>query len=511
MAPLTGQFVSVSLTSNDRERPFVTTGDAWTAQGENAEMTARQPYPFGILLALCLAESTVTFETSMIFAALPKLIRTFGDPFMAGQLVAVHPLVAAATAPVVGRLGDLWGRKSMVLITLSLALIGSLISAYSEDFVLVLIGRAMQGFSVTVLSLGIGLLRENLDMGRLPMSIGFLTTAQGLGSVMGLILGGMIVDNFSWHWLFVASAVLVGVSLLACWAWIPARKAPRLPFNIDWSEALLPMPAIALVMIAIGLTKTNPVLSAPVLGTLAAGLLIFAYWGRRALRASNPFIDLRLFTIRNFAVSNAATLLLAAGTMQVVYILSAYIQSPLWTGVGLGMTATAAGLAKIPSHCLTITAGPLVSWQASRFGHRSAVATSCLVAAVGWFYAMLLPGRLIEIVILLMIVSYGTTMIVTALTNAVVDTVPEERTSEAVGTMLVVRGFGSAVGAQIIAVTLSLFTIADPHGGSLFPTAESYRLTMGWIAATTIVALAIGLLLPPGRRKVEPVAVLAGE
>jgi MFS family permease len=462
-------------------------------------MKDRQPYPLGLLLALCVAESTVTFETSMIFAALPKLIRTFGDPFMAGQLVAIHPLIAASTAPVVGRLGDLFGRRPMIIILLLLALVGSLISAFSENFTLVLLGRAMQGFSVTVLSLGIGLLRESLDSKRLPISIGFMTTAQGIGGASGLIFGGMIVDNYNWHWLFAASAVLVAAALLLCWVWLPGRKIVRTAIRIDWIEALLPMPAIGAVMYAIGLAKSHAILSPQVLGTLAAGLAIFAFWGRRALRAKDPFINLRLFTNRDFAISNAATLLLAAGTMQVVYILSTYIQSPLWTGVGLGMTATAAGLAKLPSHCLTVTAGPLVSWQASRFGHRAAVLTSCLVALVGWLYAMTLPGQLIEIIILLTITSYGTTMIVTALTNTIVDTVPEERTSEAIGTMLVVRGFGLAIGAQLIAVSLSLFTVPAPDGGALFPTAEGYRLTMGWISAATLIALFIGLLLPKGR------------
>jgi MFS family permease len=460
----------------------------------------RQGYPIGIILALGLAESTVTFETSMIFAALPKLIHTFGDPFLAGQLVAIHPLIAASTAPVVGRLGDLLGRKPMTLALLVLALIGSVISAVSDNFALVLAGRAMQGLSVTVLSLGIGILRENLDMNRLPVSIGLLTTSQGIGAASGLIFGGMIVDHFNWHWLFVASAALISVSALLCWIYLPNRKIVRGPISIDWIEALLPIPAIACVMIAIGLTKSNPILSPQVMITAAAGLLFFALWARRALRAAKPFIDLRLFAIRNFAVSNAATVLLAAGTMQIVYILSSYIQSPAWTGVGLGLTATAAGLAKLPSHMITVTAGPLVSWQATRFGHRAAVMTSCLVAVTGWLYAITLPDRLIEIVVLLTVASYGTTMVVTAVTNAIVDIVPEERTSEAIGTMLVVRGFGLAVGAQLIALSLSAFTVAAPDNGALFPTAEAYRMTMGWIAGTTFVAMAVAALLPKGRR-----------
>jgi MFS family permease len=462
-------------------------------------MRERQAYPFGLLLALCMAESTVTFETSMIFAALPKLIRTFGDPFMAGQLVAIHPLVAASSAPVVGRLGDLWGRRSMTLILLALALAGSVISAVSENFALVLLGRALQGCSVTVLPLAIGLLRESLDGTRLPVSIGFLTTAQGVGAASGLILGGLIVDNFNWHWLFAASAVLIAVSVALCLIWLPKRAVARQAVKIDWIEALLPMPAIAGIMLAIGLTKSQAIMSPAVLGAFAIGILTAIIWARRSMRASEPFIDLRLFRSRTFAASNLATLILGASTMQVVYILSSYIQSPLWTGVGLGLTATAAGLAKLPSHMITVTAGPIVSMQASRFGHRAAVTTSCAIATIGWIYAFTLPGSLLEIVVLLAITSFGTTMVVTALTNAIVDDVPPGRTSEALGTMLVVRGFGLAIGAQLIAVILSLYTVATPDGSARFPTAHGYQLTMGGIAALTLVALVVGLLLPRRR------------
>jgi MFS family permease len=185
--------------------------------------------------------------------------------------------------------------------------------------------------------------------------------------------------------------------------------------------------------------------------------------------------------------------------MQIVYIFSTYIQSPRWTGVGLGLSATAAGFAKLPSHFLTVTAGPLASWLALRFGHRPTFVTACLLAATGWCYAISLPNHLIQIMILLCITSYGTTMIVTATTNVIVDTVPEDRTSEAVGTSSVIRSIGLAIGAQFIAISLSTFTVASPDGLSQFPSALSFQITMTWIAASSIGGMLITLLLRGGR------------
>jgi MFS family permease len=469
----------------------------------------RRAYPIGLIIALCLAESTVTFETSMIFAAMPKLIRSFGDPFLAGQLVAIHPLIAAATAPLAGRLGDIKGRKEVMLILLALALIGSIISAISSNFTIVLIGRALQGLSVTVMSLAVGVLRESMTEKTVPMGIGFMSTAQGIGSVSGLVLGGAIVDHFNWHWLFAASAVLIAVAFVAVWIYVPRVPSRGGHPPIDWVEALLPIPGISGVLLAIGLLKSHSALSPPVLGALTVSAIILTIWARRALRAKQPFVDLKLFRQRDFSVAAASLLLLGMGTMNVVYITSTYVQSPVWTGVGLGLTAVAAGFAKVPSHFLTVTAGPLTSWLAQRFGHRNPFVAACLLSAGGWLYALTLPNHLVQIVILLCIVSYGTTMLMTANTNIVVDCVPEERTSEAIGTMSVVRSFGLALGGQFIALSLSAYTIIGPDGGAAFPTAESFRLTMGWIATASLLAGAIGLFLRAGQRR--PVASKVAE
>ena len=96
-----------------------------------------------IIAAVFLAEVSATFETSMLYAALPTLIRQFGDPITAGWLVTMHMLIGTVACVVAGRLGDMFGRQRMILILLSVAALGSLISAVSSDFGVVLLGRAL--------------------------------------------------------------------------------------------------------------------------------------------------------------------------------------------------------------------------------------------------------------------------------------------------------------------------------------------------------------------------------
>lgn len=449
----------------------------------------------GIIGALFLAEMTVTFESAMVYAALPTLIREFGDPMKAGLLVTSHLLIAAATAPVAGRLGDIKGRKLWIMILLAVALAGSILSAVTSIFMLVLVGRALQGLSAAVLPLSVGAVREALPDDKVPMAVGILTTAQGAGAALGLVLGGALIDNFPWHSLFIASAILLALSMVAVHFLVPARPGTPTHEPIDWLEGLLPVPGIAALLLSTTLSKQFGWLSPQVLGLIGFGLLIMLWWGRRSLRSREPFIDLRLFKGRNFAVANIISVLLGMGTMQIVYVFSAYMQSPGWTMVGLGLTATIAGLAKLPSNFLSFFAGPLSGLMTQRMGDRITVMAGAMLAASGWLIALTLPGQLIQIVMLLCVISFGTTILQAAIPNVVVASVPESRTSEAMGSMSVVRGIASAIGAQVIALLLASNTMASPDGGAQFPTADAYRLTMAVMAGLTIAGALMALLL----------------
>ena len=128
--------------------------------------------PNAVIVAVFIAEMAATFESAMIFGALPKLIGDYGDPVTAGWLVIVHGLISAATYALAGRLGDIRGRKQVILVLIAIAIFGSLVSAVFHSFAMVLAGRALQGFGSAVLPLSIGLLREILPEERMPISVG---------------------------------------------------------------------------------------------------------------------------------------------------------------------------------------------------------------------------------------------------------------------------------------------------------------------------------------------------
>jgi MFS family permease len=460
-----------------------------------------------IIAAVFLAEVCATFETSMLYAALPTLIRQFGDPITAGWLVTMHMLIGTVACVVAGRLGDMFGRRRVMLILLMVAAIGSVVSAVTTNFGLVLFGRALQGFASAAIPLSIGILRENLPDERLPVAVGLMTTAQGMGVAVGLVLGGAIVDNLNWHWLFVISGVLLVLAYVGIRLVVPARPGAPPSEKIDWTEGLLPAPAIGAVLLGLSLSKTYGWGDPRCYATIAVGAVLMLVWARRSLAAREPFINLRLLADRNIAVANVAAVLLGLGTAQIVFVFSTYMQAPAWTMAGLGFSATLAGFAKLPSNVLSFFAGPLSGWLALKRTVRVPIIVGGLMATAGWLVGMSLPDTLIEMILLLCLISFGTSLLNAALPIVIVEAAPQDRTSEAIGAMSVIRGMCGAVGTQMIAVVLATDTVMAPDGGGAFPSPAAYHLTMAVIAALSLAAGLMGLLVAIRRtRPAQPVA-----
>ena len=448
-----------------------------------------------VIAAMFIAEMAATFESAMIFGALPMLIRDYGDPVTAGWLVTIHMLVSASTYALAGRLGDLRGRKQVILVLITIAIVGSLISAFSHTFAVVLAGRALQGFGSAVIPLSIGILRENLPEERMPVSVGLMTTASGSGVVLGLILGGAIIANYDWHMLFLASSVLLGLAFAATYLLVPNRPGTPAKHPIDWIEGVLPGLAVLALLYGLSQTKDHGWFDTRVDLLLLTGLLLLGWWLKRALASPEPFINPRLLTRRNVAAGNLIAVLMSLGTVNIVMVFSTYIQSPAWTGVGLGLSALAYGTLKLPSNLLSFFAGPISGWLMQRRGSRVPVVLGGVIGGTGWLAAMTMPHSGFLMMLLMMWISFGTTLLNAAVPNIIVADVPPDRTSEAIGAMSVVRGIAGTIGAQIIGLILATGTVLSPDGKSHFPSASGYANTMAWIAAVTFATALFALTL----------------
>jgi len=449
-----------------------------------------------IMSALMVAELFAAFETGMVLAAMSTFIRTFGDPVSVGWLITAYLLVAAASAAIGGRLGDLYGRKRLLLAVLAIAGMGSLISGATDNFTWVLTGRAMQGSVGAALPLCYGLVRENLPPGRVAWAFGIITGTAAVGAGVGVVSGGMIVDLLSWQWLFHVSAIGSLASFTAISVAIP-RSAPRPPQGrLDMLGGLLFVPAIFGVLIAVTKAGAWGWGDARTLGFLAASLALLVAWTMYELRHPNPLIDVRLLTHPQIALANVLMALAALGAMQ-SQVAALLLQQPVWTGVGFGLSATVAGLIKIPSNFVGALGATWAGGVATRHGARRATILSLGVLCAGWSTLTVFHDRTWIVGTVMLLTGFGIASVFASVPNLLVEVVPTERTSEATGLTAVVRSTFQGVGSQLVALSLASSVVSDAaHGSGRYPSDQAFTLTIGLIAVLCGVALLVAFWLP---------------
>lgn len=469
-------------------------------------MTTTRPTPpvWLLMSALVVAEITSTFEVSMAFAALPTLIREFGDPIGVSWTITIFFIVSAGTAALFARLGDIYGRRRVLMIVLAIAGLGSLISGLSTTLGGVIAGRTLQGASGAVLPLCLGLMRENLAPKTLTFNIGIMGGVVGVSAGLAFLVAGYILDQFDWHAMFFFSALIALSGILALWLIVPPSRPAKASGRLDIMGGVLFAPAIAGVLLALNAAKAGW-LNWNSGGLLLACLILLAIWIRHELRHANPLIDVRLFADRRILLANIIFAAIALGPMvnpQVVLVLA---QQPLWTGIGLGLGATAAGMLKQPVTIMGLFAGPLGGRIAARHGARAAMLLGAASLVIAWSLPLFAMTSLTVLLIAVSLHSFGIVILYGAVSNQIVEAAPASRTSEATGLAQVTRSTFSAAGSQVVAALMATSLISDAAQDSRsYPGEEAYVLAFAFLVLTSAVAFIAAWLLPRAGKAGEP-------
>ena len=454
-----------------------------------------------MMVALVLAELTCSLESGMLYVALSSLYKVYGDPIGVGWLITAFTLTAAGSAAVAGRLGDLYGRRTVMLLMLILACAGSTLSAVTTNLSLVIVGRGIQGASMAILPLGFGILRETLDKRNLGLGISVIGATYAFGGGLGVVLGGAIVDHFDWQAIFVASALLALVSFALVILFVPGARTPPKHGRVDLG-GLLFAPAIGMVLYGAS-EGSGHHWTIDLVGILIAGLALLAVWYRHERRQADPLIDVRQLARREVGLANLALAAISAGPLLGPALVLPLLQQPAWTGVGFGVSATMAGIVKLPGN-ITATLGSLTGGALSRrISVRSIMVAAGLLSALGWFGLAISHENfwLVVVITTILIVPTGT-VILALVPQIIIQATPEQRTSESTGLSQVVRAFAKAVGTQIIALCFASALVKTPEGGS-YPAESAYVAAYAVSGVLSVVCVLFLFALPRDVRGVS--------
>lgn len=451
---------------------------------------------------LGLAALSFALAQTTLVPALAELIEVFHTDAAGIAWILTGYLIAAAVfTPIFGRLGDMFGKRRLLVIALLVFAAGSVVSALGTSLEVIVAGRVLQGVGGGIFPLCFGIIRDEFPTEKVAMSIGLISATAGIGGGLGLILGGLILDGASWHWIFWLGAAMALIAAIATVSLVP-ESPTRTPGRIDIRGAIVLAVGLALPLYGVSEAATRGWGDSQTLGLIVAGVIILAFWVWLQARTKEPLADVRALAEPTVAITNLATLFIGFGMFGSFILIPQLIEAPELTGYGFGFSATQAGLVMLPAAVVMLFVGPFSGVLGTRFGNKLPLSLGALISAAGLVGLALDHGSVLAVISWNVVSSVGIGLAFAAMPNLIMEAVPPERTGEATGFNVLIRSVGSSLGSQVTATILTGTIVA----GAMLPTGHGFKVAFLVCAAVSLVAGLVATLIPRGSRDHVPVA-----
>ncbi|MFD0659133.1 MFS transporter [Thermocatellispora tengchongensis] len=316
----------------------------------------RRPGVLVVVLSLCgIVVSLMQTLVIPLIPDLPRLLDT--TPANASWVVTATLLAAAVCNPVSGRLGDMYGKRRMILLSLAMMVAGSAICALTSSLGLVVFGRVLQGCAVGVIPLGISIMRDELPPRRLGSAMALMSATLGVGGAIGLPLAAFVAQRADWHALFWLSAAVGVLNLLLVLFLVPESPV-RAGGRFDLPGALGLTAGLVCLLLAVSKGGDWGWGSPLTVGLFAGAAVILPLWAWAELRIRAPLVDLRTTARRPVLLTNLSSVCVGFALFAMSLILPQVLQAPPETGYGLGLSLLETGLCLAPSGLVMMILSP---------------------------------------------------------------------------------------------------------------------------------------------------------
>jgi EmrB/QacA subfamily drug resistance transporter len=452
---------------------------------------AADPSPRMILAILSLGGISYALLQSLVVPALPEIQQSLhASESAVSWMLTAFLLSASITMPIIGRLGDMYGKDRLLMIVLVALGVGTLISAVASSLSLLIFGRVIQGVGAGVFPLAFSIVRDEFPRERVPGALGLVSSLLGVGAGAGVVLAGIITQQLSYHWLFWFPLALIAATTYLTWRYIPESPVKTLA-EINYRAAALMTAGLSALLLGITQTSTWGWGSPKTLGLLAAGVVIALAWIREELRSREPLVDMRMMAMRGVWTTNLVAFLIGVGLYSAFILLPEFVQEPASTGYGFGASVTVAGLYLLPSTIAIIVLGQMAGIFERRIGSRGSLIWGAVFALACYVLLVAARSQPIDIFVAATLLGIGIGLSFSAMANLIVENVPQEQTGVATGMNAVTRTLGGAFGGQVAATLL-----ASNLGAGGIPTDTGFALSFVMCLIALAAASAIALWVP---------------
>jgi MFS family permease len=444
-----------------------------------------------VLAILALTALAWSLGQTTIIAGFPQMAHEFGTNASGVAWTFTGYLAASAVStPLLGQLGDVLGRRRVLVAVMLVVSLGNVVSALGQSMAVVVAGRILQGLGGGIFPLCVALLREQPASMGVARGVGTLSALVAVGLGGSLILGGLLVDHGSFRAVFWTMAALTALCAAGVHLLIEHRPA-TIRRTIDLKGAVVLAIGLGLPLVAISRASDWGWTSPSTVGLIVAGAVMLAVWLEMQRRSPDRWV-IDSLTHPPVLMTNIATFLLGFGIFGAFMLAPQMVQAPERTGYGLGIDATGAGLLLLPGAVLILVVGPLAGALGRRTGHKVPLALGGLVAATGLTGLALRHGSAPAVIVFGGMLSAGLIMCFAAMPNLIVEAVAADRTGEATGFNGLARTVGGSIGGQVTAALLAGSAAAT----SAFPDEAGYTAAFGVSALAAIGGAVLAACIP---------------
>ncbi|WP_406288407.1 MFS transporter [Embleya sp. NBC_00896] len=446
----------------------------------------RQRFLVPVLGACGIVSALMQTVVVPLLPDLPEL--TGSTASTVSWMVTATLLSGAVCTPLLGRAGDMFGKKRMLMVAMVVLSIGSLMCALTSDIGVLIVGRALQGMATAVVPLGISILRDELPPARVGAGVAMMSSTLGIGAAVGLPVAGLVVDHADWHVMFwgATGLALVVLTLVA----VVVRESPvRNPGRFDVVGSLGLAAFLVCLLLAVSKGTAWGWGSAHTLGLLAAAIVIVFGWGAHQLRVSTPLVDLRVTARPAVLLPNIAALFIGFSFYANSLSTAQLVQTPKESGYGLGVSVAVGGLCLLPGGVMMVVLSPISTRLTATRGPRFCLGIGSVLLGLGYIVRIFTSHELWTIILGATVVASGTAMCYSALPMLVIRAIPAAQTAAANGINALMRTIGQAVCSAVVAAVLTAYTMSV--GGRVLPALHAYMVVFviaGVVAGCALVA-----------------------
>ena len=406
-----------------------------------------------VIIALMLGMALAALDTTIVGTAMPSIVGKLGGFSLYSWVFSAYLLTSTTTVPIYGKLADLYGRKPLFLIGTTLFLLGSVASGLSQSMEQLIVFRAIQGLGAgAVVPIVLTIIGDIFDLSERARVQGFFSGVWGIASVVGPAMGGLIVDHFSWRWVFYIN-VPFGVLSALLLVLVFKERVERTKPTLDYAGTLaLTASIVALLFALLQGGSSWAWISFQSIGLFATFVVLLAFFLWLETRATEPILPLTLFQNRIISVASVGGLILGVTMFGVTTYVPLFVQ-----GVK-GGSATDAGIVLTPLlfswPVAAVLAGRLVlNWGYRRVGVIGAALTT-LGAGMLLFFRQ--DTSMFFIVVAMVMTGTGLGLDSTAFILAVQNAVPWKLRGVATASTQFVRTIGGTLGVAFMGTILNV-------------------------------------------------------